>query len=70
MLFRSIEVEWEDLKVGKSYNADICIAAGERKGIFSDISRACEDMDVNISGALSACSRHCYLEMQHGKGLQ
>ncbi len=47
---RFIEVEWEDLKVGKSYNADICIAAGERKGIFSDISRACEDMDVNISG--------------------
>ncbi len=43
-------MEWEDLKVGKSYNADICITASERKGIFSDISRACEDMDVNISG--------------------
>ena len=47
---RFIEVEWEDLKVGKSYNADICIAASDRKGLFSDISRTCEDMDVHISG--------------------
>ncbi len=47
---RFIEVEWEDLKVGKSYNADICIISEDRKGIFSDISRTCEDMDVHISG--------------------
>lgn len=47
---RFIEVEWEDLKVGKSYNADICIISTDRKGMFSDISRACEDMDVHISG--------------------
>lgn len=47
---RFIEVEWEDLKVGKSYNADICIISADRKGIFSDISRTCEDMDVHISG--------------------
>lgn len=47
---RFIEVEWEDLKVGKSYAADICIVSADRKGIFSDISRACEDMDVHISG--------------------
>jgi GTP pyrophosphokinase len=47
---RFIDVEWEDLKVGKSYNADICIVSNDRKGIFSDISRACEDMDVHISG--------------------
>ena len=43
-------MEWEDLKVGKSYNADICIISEDRKGIFSDISRTCEDMDVHISG--------------------
>lgn len=47
---RFIEVEWEDLKIGKSYNADICIVSEDRKGIFSDISRTCEDMDVHISG--------------------
>lgn len=47
---RFIEVEWEDLKVGKSYNADICIISVDRKGLFSDISRVCEDMDVHISG--------------------
>ncbi|MGF6375573.1 guanosine-3',5'-bis(diphosphate) 3'-pyrophosphohydrolase [Clostridiales Family XIII bacterium PM5-7] len=47
---RFIDVEWEDIKVGKFYNADICIISTDRKGIFSDISRACEDMDVHISG--------------------
>ncbi len=47
---RFIDVEWEDLKAGKSYAADICIVSVDRKGIFSDISRACEDMDVHISG--------------------
>ncbi|MEE0742445.1 MAG: bifunctional (p)ppGpp synthetase/guanosine-3',5'-bis(diphosphate) 3'-pyrophosphohydrolase [Emergencia sp.] len=47
---RFIDVEWEDLKIGKSYNADICIISVDRKGLFSDISRACEDLDVHISG--------------------
>lgn len=47
---RFIDVEWEDLKVGKAYNADICVVSTDRKGIFSDISRACEDMDVHIAG--------------------
>lgn len=47
---RFIDVEWEDLKVGKSYNADICILSADRKGLFSDLSRVCEDMDVHISG--------------------
>ncbi|MEG0923838.1 MAG: bifunctional (p)ppGpp synthetase/guanosine-3',5'-bis(diphosphate) 3'-pyrophosphohydrolase [Anaerovoracaceae bacterium] len=47
---RFISVEWEDLKSGKSYNADVCIVGSDRKGMFSDISRTCEDMDVHISG--------------------
>ena len=47
---RLIDVEWEDLKVGKSYDADICMVTIDRKHMFSDISRACEDMDVHISG--------------------
>ncbi len=47
---RLIEVEWEDLKVDKVYNADICIIASDRKGLFADVSRTCEDLDINISG--------------------
>lgn len=47
---RLIEVAWEDLKVGKSYNVDISVITTDRKGIFSDISRACEDMDIHIAG--------------------
>ncbi|MBR3786270.1 MAG: bifunctional (p)ppGpp synthetase/guanosine-3',5'-bis(diphosphate) 3'-pyrophosphohydrolase [Firmicutes bacterium] len=47
---RFIDVEWEDLKFGKSYNTDICIVAADRKGILADLSRVCEDMDVHISG--------------------
>ncbi len=47
---RFIEVEWEDLKFGKSYNTDICIEAVDRRGILADLSRVCEDMDVSISG--------------------
>ncbi len=47
---RFIEVEWEDLKVGKSYNTDICIVGTDRKGMLSDISRVCEDMDIHLSG--------------------
>ena len=49
-LARMIEVEWEGLKADKSYNADICIVTMDRKHMFSDISKACEDMDVHISG--------------------
>ena len=47
---RLIDVEWEDLKIGKSYDADICMVTIDRRHMFSDISRACEDMDVHISG--------------------
>lgn len=47
---RFIEVEWEDLKFGKSYNTEVCIVASDRKGILADLSRVCEDMDVHISG--------------------
>jgi len=49
-LSRFIEVEWEDLKVGKSYNADIYVVAYDRKGILSDLSKICDDMDLNIAG--------------------
>ena len=47
---RFIEVEWEVMKMGKSYNADICILCYDRKGILSDISKVCEDMDIHLTG--------------------
>ena len=46
---RFIEVEWDQTKLDKSYSADISIIA-DRKGLLSDISRICDDMDVNITG--------------------
>ncbi len=47
---RMIDVEWEDLKEGKSYNTDVLIHAADRKRLFSDISKVCEDLDIDISG--------------------
>ena len=48
---RLIEVEWDQPKEGElSYDVDISIIAEDRKGLFSDISRHCDDMDINISG--------------------
>ena len=46
---RLIEVEWDTKETG-SYNVDICILSEDRKGLFSDISRTCEDLDIHIAG--------------------
>ena len=47
---RLIEVEWDIKEDISTYNADVFIHADDRKGLFSDISRVCLDMDVNIAG--------------------
>ena len=47
---RFIEVEWEALKAGKSYEATIHIRGADRRGLLSDISKVCDNMDVNLSG--------------------
>lgn len=47
---RLIDVEWETPKVGQTYYADINISGIDRKGLFSDISKVCEDMDVRLVG--------------------
>ncbi len=54
---RLIEVEWEDLRAGMSYAADIVVICSDRKGIFSDISRTCEDQDVRIEGVNTKATR-------------
>ena len=60
---RFIDVEWEDLKVGKSYDAEICIEGSDRKGILSDISRVCEDMDIHLSGVNAKTGKDGSLSM-------
>jgi len=47
---RFIDVQWSSEKQNISYNADIHILAEDRKGLLSDISRICEEMDVHIAG--------------------
>ncbi len=47
---RFIDVYWDNLEDNRSYNADINIISEDRKGLFSDLSRVCEDMDVHITG--------------------
>ena len=47
---RFIEVEWDKQKDNMSYDTDINILSEDRKGLFSDLSRVCEDMDVHITG--------------------
>lgn len=58
---RLIDVEWQDLEIGKSYLADVCIISIDRKGILPDISRACEDMDVHISGVNAKSDREGHI---------
>jgi GTP pyrophosphokinase len=49
---RLIEVEWEggDSEASRYYDSDVAISADDRKGLLSDISRVCEDMDAHITG--------------------
>ncbi|MBO5667163.1 MAG: bifunctional (p)ppGpp synthetase/guanosine-3',5'-bis(diphosphate) 3'-pyrophosphohydrolase [Firmicutes bacterium] len=47
---RFIDVQWDMDKSNLSYDADIHILAEDRKGLLSDISRLCENMDINITG--------------------
>ncbi len=47
---RFINVEWDKQKENMSYDTEINILAEDRKGLFSDISRTCDDMDVSITG--------------------
>ncbi|PKM85760.1 MAG: (p)ppGpp synthetase [Firmicutes bacterium HGW-Firmicutes-11] len=54
---RLIPVEWNQAKKNIAYNADIQILAEDRKGLFSDISRVCEDMDVHIAGVNAKSSK-------------
>jgi len=54
---RLIAVEWDSQKGDIAYDTDINILAEDRKGLFSDISRVCEDMDVHIAGVNAKSAR-------------
>lgn len=47
---RLIEIEWDTKDKDISYDADIVIVGDDRKGLFSDLSRVCEDMEARITG--------------------
>lgn len=47
---RFIKVSWDEEKLDQEYNTDISIIAVDRRGLFSAISKVCEDMDVDIVG--------------------
>ena len=47
---RLIEVAWDTPKSGQSYYVDIQIRGVDRKGMFSDLSKACEDNETILAG--------------------
>ncbi len=47
---RFIKVYWNKNRPEQLYSADVSILAQDRKGLFSSLSRVCEDMDVHIDG--------------------
>ena len=47
---RLIEVEWEESDSNLYFDASIHITAEDRKGLMVDISKVCEEMDINITG--------------------
>ena len=60
---RFIDVEWEVLEAGKSYEATITIIGTDRRGMLSDISKACDNLDVNLSGVNARTGKDGSLNM-------
>lgn len=56
---RFIDVEWnkEELDKNKTYDADVTVIAKDQKGLFSNISKACDDMDAHIAGVNAKSSK-------------
>ncbi|MFA7502560.1 MAG: bifunctional (p)ppGpp synthetase/guanosine-3',5'-bis(diphosphate) 3'-pyrophosphohydrolase [Anaerovoracaceae bacterium] len=47
---RLIDVEWDLSDEDMYYDAEISLLAEDRKGLFADVSKVCEEMDINITG--------------------
>jgi GTP pyrophosphokinase len=54
---RVISVEWDKQKNDMSYDTDINILAEDRRGLFTDLTRVCEDMNVHIAGVNAKSAR-------------
>jgi len=48
---RLIAVQWDTGKDGQlSYDVDVCVLAHDRRGLFSDLSKVCDEINVDIIG--------------------
>lgn len=47
---RIIEVAWEADQKNMVFDCRVNIVAEDRKGLFAEVSKVCEDMDINITG--------------------
>ena len=47
---RLIEVNWDSPSVNRKYFADIQVVSEERKGLFKDISKVCDDFELEVVG--------------------
>jgi GTP pyrophosphokinase len=47
---RLIQVDWDTPDNSRVYYADIQVCSEERKGIFKDISKVCDDYDLEVVG--------------------
>ena len=48
---RLINVEWDLKKDKMTFNASITILAEDKKGLLAEVSRLCEDLDINMTYA-------------------
>ena len=47
---RLIEVNWDTPDADRKYYVDLQVVSEERKGIFKDISKVCDDYDIEVVG--------------------
>ncbi len=47
---RLIEVNWDSPSENRKYYADIQVVSEERKGLFKDISKVCDDYELEVVG--------------------
>ncbi len=47
---RLIEVNWDSPNENRKYYADIQVVSEERKGLFKDISKVCDDYELEVVG--------------------
>ncbi|MGI6765647.1 MAG: RelA/SpoT family protein [Lentihominibacter sp.] len=55
---RCITVSWDtDLTDNRAYEGEITVIAKDQKGMLSNISKVCEDMDVHIAGVMARANK-------------